>query len=117
MYDLFLVGLVLAIQHIAVSYAAIEIWKLEYKAYLAVTVGVGLAVAAVLRASSVLWKDRIDEVMRGEWAEGELPLDVLLFFATMIGGAWVTATLVWRRYGVAGWAGAVAANYAASWIV
>lgn len=117
MYDLFLVGMILAIQHIAVSYAAIEIWKLEYQAYIGVTVFVGVVVAILLKAMALAWKDRLRQVLREESAQGELALDALLFFATILGGAWITATLVYRRYGIAGWAGAVAANYIASWII
>lgn len=117
MYDLFLVGLLLGGSHLAVAYGAAEVWKLDYKTYLAVTVGVGLAMAFVLKMVAAGWKNSISAVMKEEYREGELPLDVLLFFGTLIVSGILSAVIVSRRYGLAGWAGAVGVNWLASWLV
>jgi hypothetical protein len=117
MYDLFLAGLMLSVSHVAVAYGAAEVWKLDYKSYLAVTVGVGLAMAFVLKVVVAGWRSRIGAVISQEYREGELPLDVLLFFGTLFVGGAASAFIVYRRYGLTGWAGAVAANWAASWLV
>ena len=117
MYDLFWVGLLFCIEHIAVAYAAIEIWQLDYRTYLLVTSGVSVVLALIFKAMSVAWKDRIAQAVRGEWDDRELLPDVLLFLLTMSVGAAVTGYLVYRRYGVGGWLGATAVNYAVGWIV
>lgn len=117
MYELFLVGLLFCAQHIAIAYAAIEIWRLDYRTYLIVTTGISLVLALVLKVLMFEWKGRIVQAMRGEWDDGELLPDVGLFLITMIAGGAVSAYLVYRRYGITGWMGALAANYAVGWIV
>jgi hypothetical protein len=117
MYDLFLVALLFCAQHIAIAYAAIEIWKLDYQKYLMVTTGISLVLAIILKVLMAGWKDRIDQALKGEWEDRELLVDVILFFLTMMAGGAVSAYLVYRRFGITGWAGALAVNYAASWIV
>jgi hypothetical protein len=117
MYDLFLFAVVMSVVHVSVAYAAIEIWKLDYSKYLAVSAAFGVAVALVMRVILVGWKDRLKRVMEAEYADNELLRDAVLFFVTLLAGAWITAYLVYRRYGIAGWAGAMAVNYAINWIV
>jgi hypothetical protein len=117
MYELFLVGLILGGSHLAVSYGAAEVWKLDYKTYLTVSVGVGLAMAFLLKIMATGWKDSIAAVLKEEYREGELPLDVLMFFGTLIVSGILSAVIVSRRYGLAGWAGAVGANWLASWLI
>ena len=117
MYDLFLVALALSVQHFAVAYAAIEIWKLDYRTYIMVTTGFGVVMGLILKVLLEGWKDRIVQAMRGEIEDRELLPDVLLFLVTMIAGGMASAFLVYRRFGIGGWMGAFAANTAASWIV
>jgi len=117
MYDLFLVGLALSIQHVAVAYAAIEIWKLDYRTYIMVTTGLGVVLGLILKVVIEGWKDRIEQVMRQEVADRELFPDLLLFLVTLIAGGLASAYLVYRRFGVMGWLGGFAANMVASWIV
>ena len=117
MYDLFLVGLLLGGSHLAVAYGAAEVWKLDYKTYLAVTVGVGLATAFLLKLMIAGWKDRIAAVMKEEYREGALPIEVLLFFGTLLVSGALSAYVVYRRFGLTGWAGAVGANWLASWLI
>ena len=117
MYDLFLAGLLLGGSHLAVAYGAAEVWKLDYKMYLAVTVGVGLATALVLKVLAVGWKGRIAAVIEEEMRAGELPIDVLLFFGALIVSGLLSSVIVYRRYGITGWLGAVGANWLASVVV
>jgi hypothetical protein len=117
MYDLFLVGLLLAGQHVAITYAAIEIWRLDYRTYLMMTMGISLAVALLIKVFVVGWKDRIEQVMRGELEDRELFPDLGLFLLTLVASSVVTAYLVYKRYGIAGWLGATALNYAIGWAI
>lgn len=117
MYDLFLVALLFSVQHIAIAYAAIEIWRLDYRTYLMVTTGISVVLALVLRVLMAGWKDRIVQAMRGEIEDREILPDVALFLLTMIAGGAVSAYLVYRRYGITGWLGSLALNYAVGWVV
>lgn len=117
MYDAFVAALLLAGSHVAVSYGAAEVWKVDYKTYLAVTVGFGLVIGLLLKGVAVGWKNRLVAAFKEEERQGELIPDVLLFVLTLMVGGVASAYIVWRRYGAVGWAGAVAANYLASWIV
>ncbi len=117
MYELFLVALLFSVQHIAIAYAAIEIWRLDYRTYLMVTTGISLVLAMILRVLMANWKDRIAQALRGEWDDRELLPDAGLFLLTMIAGGAVSAYLVYRRYGIAGWMGSLALNYVVGWAV
>lgn len=117
MYDLFLVALALSVQHFAVAYAAIEIWKLDYRTYLMATTGFGIVMGLILKVFITGWKDRIGQVMREEVADKELLPDLLLFVVTLLAGGLASSYLVYRRFGVMGWLGGFAANMFASWIV
>lgn len=117
MYDAFVAALLLAGTHLAVSYGAADIWKVDYKTYLAITVGFGVVMGLLLKVVATGWKERLVSAFKEEERQGELGVDVLLFFLTMILGGAASAFIVWRRYGAAGWAGSLAANYLASWIV
>jgi hypothetical protein len=117
MYDLFLVGLALSIQHVAVAYAAIEIWKLDYRTYIMATTGFGIVMGLILKGVMTGWKDRIGQAMREEVADRELFPDLLLFVVSLLAGGMASSYLVYRRFGVMGWLGGFAANMFASWIV
>lgn len=117
MYDLFLAGLLLSVVHVGISFVAIHILKTDYKTYLTLTVGAGLILALLLKVVFASWKSRIKIALSEEWHEGELPIDVLLFFITLLIGGAASTVLVYRRFGITGWAGAVAANSIASWII
>lgn len=117
MYDLFLAGLLLSIVHVGISFVAIHILKTDYKTYLALTVGSGLLLAFLLKLAASTWKSRINTVLSEEWHLGELPIDIVLFFVTLLLGGAASAILVYRRFGITGWVGAVAANSLASWII
>jgi hypothetical protein len=117
MYDAFVAALLLAGSHVAVSYAAADVWKVDYKTYLTLTVGFGLVVGLLLKGVAAGWKNRLAATFKQEERQGELGIDVLLFFLTMIAGGVASAYIVLRRYGAAGWAGSLAANYLASWLV
>jgi hypothetical protein len=117
MYDAFTAALILAGSHVAVSYAAADVWKVDYKTYLAVTVGFGLVAGLLLKVVAAGWKNRLVAAFNEEERQGDLIPDVLLFVLTLMVGGVASAYIVWRRYGAAGWAGAVAANYLASWVI
>jgi hypothetical protein len=117
MYDAFVAALLLAGSHVAVSYGAAEVWKVDYKTYLTLTVGFGLVVGLILKGVAAGWKSRLAATFKQEERQGELLVDVLLFFLTMIVGGVASAVIVYRRYGAVGWAGSLAANYLASWLV
>jgi len=117
MYDLFTAGLLLAGGHVAVAYGAAEVWKVDYKTYLAVTVGVGLLMGLLLRILASSWKNRMTSIFDEEYHEGTFFPDVLLFLVTLILSAIASAYITVRRYGAVGWAGSLAANYMASWLI
>lgn len=117
MYDAFVAGLLLAGTHIGVAYGAAEVWKLDYKTYLAVTVGFGLAAGLILKVLGSVWKQRMVSVFVEEKQEGTLLPDILLFFLTLVVGGVASSYIVVRRYGAVGWAGSLAANYLASWLI
>ena len=117
MYDLFLLVLSLAIVHISVAYAAIEIFKLDYTRYLMVSAVSSVMIALVSKVIFVGWKDRVTAALNGEWNDGELLPDVGLMLLTIAVSGFTTAYLVYRRYGISGWAGAMAVNYATTWLV
>jgi hypothetical protein len=117
MYDLFLFGLLVTVGHLAVTYASTEIWRLEYKTYLALNVAVGLLVGIVSKVAAVAWKDRIDQIFKQELADREILIDLLLFIVTIVVGGLISSALVYRRYGLAGWAGAYVTNMVVSGLV
>lgn len=117
MYEAFTAVLLMAVSHIAISYSAAEVFKLDYPKYLAVTTGIGLVLGLILKVALVGWRERLLSVFLEEERQGELLVDVLLAVLTLLVGGAISMYIVWRRYGVAGWAGSLAANYIASWVV
>ena len=117
MYDLFLAGILLSAAHLAVAYVTIEVLRLEYKMYLAASVTIGLIMAWILKAMMFVWKEKVVAVVAAENREHVLLPDVLLFLAAMFAGGIASSFIVYRRFGAAGWAGGLAANWMASWLV
>jgi hypothetical protein len=117
MYDLFLAGILLSAAHLAVAYVTIEVLRLEYKMYLAASVTIGLIMAWLLKAMMFVWKEKVTAVIAEENREHVLLPDVLLFFGALVVGGLASSLIVYRRFGAAGWAGGLAANWMASWLV
>ena len=117
MFDLLLGALLISGSHVAVAYGAAEVWKLEYKMYLAATIGVSLVVALLLKVTTSQWKNSLKSVISQEYREGELPIDVILALLVLVAGSIVSAYIVYRRYGILGWAGAFVSQMGVSWIV
>jgi hypothetical protein len=117
MYDAFTAALLLAGTHLAISYGAAEVWKVDYKTYLAITVGFGLIAGLILKVMAAGWKNRLVAAFMAEEKDGTLLPDVLLFVVTILLGGAASAYITVRRYGAVGWAGSLAANYMASWLI
>ncbi len=117
MYDLFLLALSLGILHISVAYAAIEVFKLDYTRYLMVSAASSVIIALIAKVVFFGWKDRFLTALKGEMADGEIVFDVGLMFLMFAVSGFSTAYLVYRRYGITGWAGAMVVNYATTWLV
>ncbi len=117
MYDLTLSALLIGVTNIGIAYGATEVWKLDYKSYIAFKVAAAFVIALVIKALAFAWKDRLAQSFKEEYQHGELLQDVILFLIIILVTAAITFYLVYRRYGVVGWLGAVAANVAVNWIV
>ncbi len=117
MYDLFLFALSLAILHISVAYAANEVFKLDYTRYLMVSAVSSVIMALIAKIVFFGWKDRVITGLKSEVADGEIVFDVGLMFLVFAVSGFTTAYLVYRRYGITGWAGAMVVNYATTWLV
>jgi hypothetical protein len=117
MYELFLAALLISGVNVGIAYGAIEIWKLDYASYIAAKVAIGFVLAMILKVFLFTWKDRLMEGIKQEYEDKELFLDVILFLIVLIAGGLTTLYLVYRRYGVVGWLGSLAANYAVNVVV
>jgi hypothetical protein len=117
MYDLMVVALLFVVPHLAMTYVMVEVLRLEYQVYLAASVAIGLVMALIIKAMAFVWKEKIGAAVRAEEQDHTLLPDVLLFFGIMIVGGLLNSLLVYRRFGAAGWAGALVANWLASWLV
>jgi hypothetical protein len=110
MFDLTLAALVLTVPHVALMYAAANVWNLDYKTVLLYN-GVTALISTILAGLiSPAWKAKAEAAINREKAAGDLGEDLLGAFAVIVAGAVASNMIVSRRYGMKGWLGLVAEN-------
>jgi len=117
MYDITLaIGVMVAV-HLSFIVIGIHVLRLDYNAFLGMMVGAGLIGAIISKFVAASWKDKFQMAIKQESQSGVLLKDSLYAVVIMLGGAAVSATLLYRRYGIGGWLGLLGANTLVSAIV
>ena len=110
MYDLALaIGIMVAI-HLSFVIVGIYVLRLDYNAFLGMMVGAGLVSGILTKIFAESWKDKFQAAIKQESQSGVVLKDSLYAALIMIGGTIVSATLLYRQYGIGGWLGLLGAN-------
>jgi hypothetical protein len=110
MYDLSLaIGIMVAI-HLSFVIVGIYVLRLDYNAFLGMMVGAGLVSGILTKIFAESWKDKFQAAIKQESQSGVVLKDSLYAALIMIGGTIVSATLLYRQYGIGGWLGLLGAN-------
>jgi hypothetical protein len=110
MYDITLALSVMVAIHLAFIVIGMYVLKLDYNAFLGMMVGAGLVSSIVAKFFAASWKTKFEAAIKQEKQSGELLRDAFYGVVIMFGGAAVSATLLYRRYGIGGWLGLLGAN-------
>lgn len=110
MYDISTVVAILLAVHLATMYVGIEVLRLEYTHFVMMTFLTSILGSIIARSVSPNWRAKVDAALRAEKAQGNVGKDLMLTVSLLVAGGAVSAALVYRRFGVGGWLGLVAAN-------
>jgi hypothetical protein len=117
MYDITLALSVMVAVHLSFIIIGMYVLKLDYNAFLGMMVGAGLVSSIIAKFVASSWKTKFQAAIKQEEQSGELLRDALFGVAIMFGGAFLSATLLYRRYGLGGWLGLLGANTVVNAIV
>lgn len=110
MYDITkALGLMVAM-HLLVISIGMYVLKLDYNAFLGLMVGAGLVGGILAKFVAGAWQAKFQAAIKQEERSGEVLRDAGFGLAILFGGMFVSATLLYRRYGLGGWLGLVGAN-------
>jgi hypothetical protein len=108
--NLLSIGILYGAAHLAVVYYAVEVARLDYKTMMILNGAVAMGAAVLARALEPEWKPAFMATIQADKREGRLMSDgggmVLALIASSMASLW----LMGRRYGAAGWLGAIGVN-------
>jgi hypothetical protein len=110
MYDITVALSVMVAVHLAFIVIGMYVLKLDYNAFLGMMVGAGLVSGILAKFFADSWKTKFEAAIKQERQSGELLRDAAYGMAVMLVGAAVSATLLYRKYGIGGWLGLLGAN-------
>jgi hypothetical protein len=110
MYDISTVVAILLAVHLATMYVGIEVLRLEYTHFVMMTFLTSILGSIIVRSVSPNWRAKADAALKAEEKQGNVGKDIMLTVTMLVAGGAISAALVYRRFGVGGWLGLVAAN-------
>ena len=110
MYDISTVVAILVAVHLATMYVGIEVLRLEYPHFVMMTLLTSILGSIVVKVISPNWRAKADAAMKAEEKQGGIGKDIMLTVTILVAGGVASAALVFRRFGVGGWLGLIAAN-------
>jgi len=117
MYEITLAVTVMIAVHLAFITIGMYVLKLDYNAFLGMMVGAGLVSGIIAKFVASSWKAKFQAAIKQEERSGELLRDAAMGAGVFLVGAIVSATLLYRKYGLGGWLGLVGANAVVNAIV
>jgi hypothetical protein len=110
MYDISKVVAILLAVHLTTMYVGTDVLRLEYTHFVMMTFLTSILGSIIARSVSPNWRAKADAALRAEEKQGGVGKDVMLTVTMLVAGGAISAALVYRRFGVGGWMGLVAAN-------
>ena len=110
MYDISTVIAILMAVHLITMYVGTDVLRLEYPHFVMMTLLTSILGSIVVKAISPNWRAKADAALKAEEKQGGIGKDLMLTLTILVAGGAVSAALVYRRFGVGGWLGLVAAN-------
>jgi hypothetical protein len=110
MYDISTVVAILMAVHLTTMYVGTDVLRLEYTHFVMMTFLTSILGSILVKAISPNWRAKADAALKAEEKQGGIGKDLMLTLTILVAGGAVSAALVYRRFGVGGWLGLVAAN-------
>jgi hypothetical protein len=110
MYELTVAVTVMIAVHLAMITFGMYVLKLDYNAFLGMMVGAGLISGIIAKFVAASWQAKFQAAIKQEEQSGEVLRDAAMAAGVFIVGAFVSATLLYRKYGLGGWLGLLGAN-------
>lgn len=110
MYEITTALSLMVAMHLLVISFGMYVLKLDYNAFLGMMVGAGLVSSIIAKFVASSWMAKFQAAIKQEEQSGEVLGDAAFGLVILFGGAFVSATLLYRRYGLGGWLGLIGAN-------
>ncbi len=110
MYDISTVVAILMVVHLTTMYVGTDVLRLEYTHFVMMTFLTSILGSILVKAISPNWRAKADAALKAEEKQGGVGKDLMLTITILVAGGAISAALVYRRFGVGGWLGLVAAN-------